>query len=75
MAIVYKRKSKQHQKIINAWTYIMNVLRRDNAWVDHQTELKEPGGEAGLRTGGVEGDFYPLEEQHRLARPPGSPRI
>lgn len=53
----------------------MNVLRRDNAWVDHQTELKEPGGEAGLRTGGVEGDFYPLEEQHRLARPPGSPRI
>jgi hypothetical protein len=37
----------------------MNVLRRDNAWVDHQTELKEPGGGAVRRAGGAEGNCNP----------------
>jgi len=28
---------------------------------NHQTELREPGGGAGRRTGGTEGDFNPVE--------------
>jgi len=28
--------------------------------VNHQTELRKPGGEAGRRTGGVEGNCNPI---------------